>query len=392
LYANEFDIQGLIFSSSKHHWKGTKYTPGYKWMGTEWLDRQLDAYAEVYQNLKLHDPDYPSPDYIKSQVFTGNILTEGDMENPTLGSDHIAEILLSPDQTPVWLLAWGGSNTIARALQSIQEKHSHRMEDITQKIRLYLISQQDSTYKSYIKIHWQKANTLICNSSTYGAIAYRWFDYHSPMQQFFFTKQWITENILTSHGALCKLYKDKNGGFRSEGDTPSFLHLINVGLDTITHPEYGGWGGRFQQSGNEWRSSLDQKDRSTLDPWIIAFQNDWAARADWCEQSFQEANHPPELTSYEPQQIQSIPGQTVPLNAGKVFDPDGDILQFRWWYYPEPGSYKGKVELLHANRQNANLVLPKDEQTNGTIHIICEITDQGNPPLTRYQRTIVHVK
>ena len=50
LYANEFDIQGLIFSSSKHHWKGTQDTPGYKWLGTEWLEQQLNAYADVFPN------------------------------------------------------------------------------------------------------------------------------------------------------------------------------------------------------------------------------------------------------------------------------------------------------------------------------------------------------
>ena len=51
LYANEFDIQGLIFSSSKHHWKGTRDIPGYKWLGTDWLEQQLNAYADVFPNL-----------------------------------------------------------------------------------------------------------------------------------------------------------------------------------------------------------------------------------------------------------------------------------------------------------------------------------------------------
>ena len=114
LYANEWDIEGLIHSSSKYHWKGDDRHPERNWAPVEWLDRQLDAYARVYPNLILHQPDYPTPEYLRSQVFVGNIALEGDMRAPTPGSQRIVEVLLNPDVSPVWLQAWGGSNTIAR--------------------------------------------------------------------------------------------------------------------------------------------------------------------------------------------------------------------------------------------------------------------------------------
>ncbi len=31
-----------------------------------------------------------------------------------------------------------------------------------------------------------------------------------------------------------------------EGDTPSFLNLINNGLSDPEHPDWGGWGGRYE--------------------------------------------------------------------------------------------------------------------------------------------------
>ena len=31
-----------------------------------------------------------------------------------------------------------------------------------------------------------------------------------------------------------------------EGDTPSFFRLIPNGLNQPEHPDYGGWGGRYQ--------------------------------------------------------------------------------------------------------------------------------------------------
>jgi hypothetical protein len=43
LYANEWDIKGLIHTSSKHHWKGTADRPGLKWLGTTWLDTRSIA-------------------------------------------------------------------------------------------------------------------------------------------------------------------------------------------------------------------------------------------------------------------------------------------------------------------------------------------------------------
>ncbi len=391
LYANEFDVQGLIFSSSKHHWKGTQSNPGYRWLGTEWLEEQLNAYADVFPNLKRHDSRFPLPDELKSKVYIGNILLEGEMNKPTPGSDHIVEVLLTSDPSPVWLLAWGGSNTIARALKTIEYGHPERKEDITKKVRLYLISQQDHTYKDYIAKQWPQAQTLICNSSTYGAIAYRWYNHQTVEQQSYFNKDWTTRNILKSHGPLCKLYKAKNGRFRSEGDSPSFLHLINVGLGNLIQPEYGGWGGRFIKSVTEWRSAQDTGDKSSLSHWIIAFQNDMAARADWCIKSFQQANHPPKMASYKPVSVEARPGQTITLSVSEINDPDGDALKYHWWYYPDLKTCKGQIELHQVNQQTCELSIPKGEHSNGIIHIICDVTDNGNPPLTRYQRMIIKI-
>ncbi|MEO2037034.1 MAG: nucleoside hydrolase-like domain-containing protein, partial [Planctomycetaceae bacterium] len=115
LYANDWNVRGLIHSSSKHHWKGNDQTAGHKWHDVIWLDAQLKAYEAVCPNLKLHDPMYPAVDDLRSQVFVGNIELEGDMRTSTPGSDHIVDVLLEADPSPVWLQAWGGANTISRA-------------------------------------------------------------------------------------------------------------------------------------------------------------------------------------------------------------------------------------------------------------------------------------
>ena len=57
-----------------------------------------------------------------------------------------------------------------------------------------------------------------------------------------FTDEWVNANI-RSKGPLGKLYPIPC--CIHEGDTPSFLGLIDNGLASFMSPTYGGWGGRY---------------------------------------------------------------------------------------------------------------------------------------------------
>ncbi|HEX5223076.1 MAG TPA: DUF1593 domain-containing protein [Verrucomicrobiae bacterium] len=392
LYANEWDIRGLIHSSSKHHWKGDAAHPAKKWTDVSWLDRQLALYGEVYPNLKRHDANYPTPDYLKSQVFVGNIAYEGDMEQPTAGSDRIAEVLLKKDSSPVWLQAWGGANTIARALKTIQERHPESMPEVTRKTRLFLIASQDTTTEDYILKNWPGI-FIVRSSGAYLAIAYRWEQVMTSAEQKLFDRDWMGKNILQGHGALCAAYEvRKDGAFRSEGDSPAFMHLIDVGLRNLEQPNYGGWGGRFEWADDQWRSAPD--DGSITRPimrWATAFQNDWAARGDWCVKSYREANHPPQARLAHASDLAAKPGERVKLSARHSSDPDQNELAFRWWHYPEAGSHQSTITIETADQPETSFLVPVSARPKDTIHVICEVTDNGTPALTRYQRVIVTV-
>lgn len=81
------------------------------------------------------------------------------------------------------------------------------------------------------------------------------------------------------------------------------------------------------------------------------------------------------------------------LSAKGTTDTDGDKLVYKWWQYREPGSYEGVVDIQDANKFEAFFVVTSDAGNGETIHIICcEVTDDGNPPLTRYRRVIVDIK
>ncbi|MGB4838926.1 MAG: hypothetical protein WBP08_08035, partial [Saprospiraceae bacterium] len=73
-------------------------------------------------------------------------------------------------------------------------------------------------------------------------------------------------------------------------------------------------------------------------------------------------------------------------------DPDGDKLNYTWWQYQEAGTYKYTLKIENSKKQKACITIPKDAQSGETIHIICEVTDNGTPSLTRYQRVIINIE
>ena len=88
-----------------------------------------DAYEKVYPNLVKHDSEYPRPQYLRERHVLGNVDAEGEMDNVTPGSRLIVKVLLDEtDDRPIWLQAWGGPNTIARALKTIEERHPDKVE------------------------------------------------------------------------------------------------------------------------------------------------------------------------------------------------------------------------------------------------------------------------
>jgi hypothetical protein len=108
------------------------------------------------------------------------------------------------------------------------------------------------------------------------------------------------------------------------------------------------------------------------------------------------ANHPPRpVLNGEPGTaalvLDAKPGQVVELSSAGSTDPDGNSLQSRWWFYPEPSSSRGSIEITGADTPQARVTIPADS-ANQTLHIILELQDSGTRPLTRYRRAVVQVE
>lgn len=356
------------------------------------------------------------------------------------GAELLLERIEAPSARPLWILCWGGTNTLAQALLKLDTKHSP--EDsarLLSRLRVYAISDQDDT-STWIRnsfpdifyissIHGWNQYGLAAWSGISGENYYG-FDQGGPDGSKIST-EWIKENVQL--GALGKTYPDPK--FIIEGDTPTFLYLIQNGLGLPDHPDYGSWGGRYVQTdvssvglnGRHYSDAVDRvigadgktyaSNHATIWRWRNAFQNDFAARIQWTlSEDFTKANHHPVITvndasGIEPLKIDGIAGEQVVLDASKSYDPDkSDKLTFNWFHYREPTATQSntaaevsalQIKPLNDNSSKVEVTLPRKEeccfdrltkQVTGkgqVLHLILEVTDDGAPPLTSYRRILI---
>jgi hypothetical protein len=300
---------------------------------------------------------------------------------------------------------------------------------VSDKAIIYAVLDQDATYQKYIAPNWPSIKVLY-NAAQFWNFAYPWPRVVPTHLQPYLRGPWFKENIKFNHGPLLSSYylwgdgtKIKNDfdhthgdtatlkknnmtqyDFISEGDSPAYFHLIDVGLDNLKDASYGGWGGRMVRSKanvNRWEDGdlvtdynpFTKKDDKAYPQtrWIDVLQNDFAARADWCVMPFDKANHAPIVSLSHSHTMTARSGATVQL-TGSAKDPDGNTITYKWWQYFEVDTYEGKIDINQADKSKASFVVPAEAKTGDTIHIILEVSDSGTPTLTRYQRTIVKIE
>lgn len=381
LYANDMDIAGIVLTSSVFHYAGdvAKGIAPFRWTGSTWPLELIDAYEQVYDNLRVHDGGYPTPSYLRSIYKVGNVSYKGEMDEVTEGSEFLKELFLDDDPRTLYVQTRGGTNTTARALRSIEEEYAGTQAwpevqaHIYAKLVLYIILDQDESYANYIAPHWPGLSVLV-DASSFWHFAYAW-QLHPDQLNGTLHAAWQRENVLGEHGPLVARYALMGDGkwlegelpeeqrgtddylaahpeyerydFISEGDSPSFFYLLQPGLRSLEDPTYGGWGGRFgtdrTNSVGDLDPHTDQLEASyTLTRWFDDIQSDFAARIGWCcAPRFEDANHAPVVEVLEGIDIAAAPGERVTLTA-QVTDPDGDEVTVRWWHYFEADAHVGE--------------------------------------------------
>jgi hypothetical protein len=448
LYAGEFQTEGLIYASSQFHWRGDgtgtrfflpnrEYSRGglslcpctsWRWKpGERYIHDAVDLYERVYPNLRVHDPAYPTPDSLRSAIREGNVEFEGDISKDTPGSDLIKAVLLDDIPGPVYLLAWGGQSTIARALKAIKAQYGSSpqwaaiQEKVSRKAIIQAFGDQDGTNASSIMPEWPGIEFREMATATWG---YGARTVVLPAYAQYLSAEWTREHVSSVGplGAFYRVWGDgrqmvpgdvfdyfgqtgtaeelraagfqvwtpprEKGAWISEGDSSTFMNLIGNGLRAHEHASYGGWGGRAAPDRDA--TGAAPRDYATA-RWFELAQRDFAARLKWTvTPTFTGANHRPRVSVAGGLNITAAPGATVRLTA-TASDPDQDALAASWWHYADADTYQGTITLSATDALTTTFQVPQDATAGQTIHVLIQVTDNGAPPLTSFQRVVVTI-
>ncbi|KAJ5267062.1 hypothetical protein N7478_009870 [Penicillium angulare] len=438
LYSNQFQTEGLVACTST--WMKNKVCP-------QDMHKIVDGYEKVVDKLNAHsnpkDP-YPSAQSLKSLIKKGaesyGMTAVGNDIPLSEGGELLLERILAPINEPLWILCWGGTNVLASVLLKIQNTHSAADAlKLRSKLRVYTISDQDDT-GAWIRNNYPDL-FYICSVhgwNQYGMAAWcgisgeGWygFDKGGPDASKI-SKAWIKENIQI--GPLGSTYPDYM--FIPEGDTPTFLYIIQNGLGVPERPQYGSWGGRYiatdisgkGTANGHFSDTVDevigldgQKHKSnhaTIWRWRDAFQTDFAARMQWSLSSdLSKANHHPVVVlngqkGLEPLSFELEAGSTFQLDASASYDPDpNDKLTFKWYQYRDPSATQwsvhhevGLLEIRTLNEAGSIVevkIPPPDKccvelisraavPKGQVLHLVLEVQDNGSPNLISYRRVII---
>jgi Protein of unknown function (DUF1593) len=440
LYSNEMNIEGLVATTST--WQKDTVRP-------DIMHQVLSNYGKIRSNLLKHAEDFPSLDYLSGLVKPGHPvygMAASDRGQLSPGAQLLVEAVDRNDPRPLYVSIWGGANVLAEALCHIRRSRSpQELSAFVAKLRVYSISDQDDA-GPWMRREFRDLFYIVSPSSedgeeyssaTWTGISGDKYYRNAPGADFTtVSNSWLDEHV-RSKGFLGETYPYYI--FIMEGDTPSFLGLLNNGLASYRNPGWGGWGGRyifrepFGESQPIWTQGGDcfpgkpnsrdtvigvggqsyTSDQATIWRWRKAFQHDFAARMDWTLQEFSEANHNPIVVvngdkTKDPIFIKAKVGVPVTLSAQGSSDPDGGKITYNWFYYEEAASAISKAaspkEIVGKRGEEYLNVLPKvtlesndlEEVTvvpraPGVAHVILAVEDNGTPSLTSYRRIILEI-
>jgi hypothetical protein len=371
VYSNQIDIEGFVATTSI-------WQPGIT--RTDTMLELIKAYGQVRPNLMLHASGWPTAESLLAVTKSGQpgygLAATGEGQTSE-GARLLISAVDKPDPRPLWVNAWGGSNTLAQALLEVRSTRTpEQIEGFVSKIRVYAISDQDDAgiwiRRNFPSLFWvgqasAPGNGDYLYATWTGISGDRFFNNGAGADFTKVTNEWLDQHI-RSKGPLGALYP--RYCCIMEGDTPAFLNLIDNGLNSWRNPNWGGWGGRyiFRQPSGEIRSfwtqgfgqggaSLDsvrgvdgglyRSDQATIWRWRDAFQNDFVARMDWTVEPFAQANHHPRVVvngqgGEDAVRLEAKVGQPLTVDLAGSSDPDaGQSLSFRLWRYEEAGLATG---------------------------------------------------
>jgi len=204
LYTPDMDLRGIIATNSK--WQKNGH-------GLGWIHEVYGLYGQVRDNLLLHNPDYPTTEFLKSITVLGNEdpkhLTGGAPYVDSKGSELILKELLKIEDNLLHINCWGGVNTVAQALWKFRKNYPDAFKKNIGKVRVIAISFQDEA-GSWIVNNMPDVR-IIRNNAFHMTWNYHNKEplKHNPFPQLM-SEKWVTEHVKENHGPLGEWYPQKN--------------------------------------------------------------------------------------------------------------------------------------------------------------------------------------
>ena len=410
-YADLFEVEALITSVG---WNCDPYPK--EW--AEYLQRVIEAYRKDVPKLMKRSGQtsflpiseeeksqfigyWPSADYIKSRAVMGSerggikVIGEG---NDSPGSELLIRLADEDDPRPIYVAAWGGANTLAQAIWRVKQTRSaEELKRFVRKFRLYTITDQDMQFN--MRMDRAYSSHMWLRKEFKDNLQFIWDEGTWQEQCDLGKRNWqLHKEHIQGKGNLGKEYPDYKWGV--EGDTPSFLYVMPNGLNDPEDPHQTGWAGYHERG--LCADSLTTAWTSWQEPVLsisVGYKrrfypdeiSDFMARMQWADEG--QGNHNPQVVINGSEGLQSLSieakaGDTIRLDASKTMDPNGDKLSFLWWQQPEIG--KTKVAIAQPEESVITIQIPA-ETCKETIHIICEVHDDGPFHLVSYRRIQVHI-
>ncbi len=487
LYLNLLDVEAIVTTASQYHFLGDgahtlgEVTPHWRTKGVrahEWkvVPREPDPeagsltsyrpfprtwiedlwtheYAEAWPHLSANaqaagEPPFPAPDELLRRTYEGNVAFEGDVRFDTPGSDVIKAAILDDDPRTLWLLSWGGMNTIVRALLSIAADYQGTpawdevRERIYAKVRVTGVTNGIGQDNSWLDHGEPLFPGLVFLRTPFIYGSYLSARSAQPDARALFQAPWPEERLIRGNGPLMagymlygdgKIYEDEPerfqfgkhatldwgfanmdpvhftpGDFMAEGDSMTYIPLIPFGLrgaqedgfDTVLGPLFRDQaGGAADGTGAGGPGSTDPENPN---PFLRAYQEDFAARAAWCAHEPQVCNHAPIISAVTPDATLAA-GEDVLLSA-EITDPDGDAVCARWRVDPLVSTYAGADDLAAwearcelpagggAHTAAASFTIPADARPGDRIVLTLAVRDDAERPMTRYAEVALTVR
>ena len=409
-YADMFEIEALITSVG---WNCDPYPIAW----SLYMYRVMGAYATDVKNLMKRSGQkefltmeqenacqrigyWPSAEYVTSRVVMGS--TNGGIrsigeQNDSPGSELLIRLADEDDPRPIYVAAWGGANTLAQAIWRVkQTRTSDEVKNFVKKFRLYTITDQDMDYAH--RMDRARSSHMWLRKEFKDDLQVIW-DEGTWQEQCELGKQNWTQHqqYIQPKGALGKEYPNYKWGV--EGDTPSFLYVLPNGLNAPEDPLQAGWAGYHERgmcpdslttAWTSWQEpvrsiSVGYKQRFYPDEMA-----DFKARMQWADRG--EGNRNPVVVvnghrGPSPLVLRVKAGDDVRLDASKSYDPDGDSITKNWWQQPEIGTAK-----LDIQGSDVAIVRIPQDAAGQTLHLVCEVCDEGPFLLKGYQRVIIVVE